>query len=156
MVAGGELYLGDNQKSCEFGHVTLIPDGRPCYCGQRGCANAYLSASLLSNMTEGKLDRFFALADEGQEPYAAALREYLLYLAIAVNNLRMQYDCDIILGGYVGAYMKPHIDDFREMVRQRNRFRDDGLFIHCCRHRYETAAMGAALFFVEQFIQNLE
>ena len=28
----------------EIGHMTLIPDGRPCSCGNRGCLEMYASA----------------------------------------------------------------------------------------------------------------
>lgn len=155
MVSGRKLYTGDHFKACEFGHVTLIPDGRPCYCGQRGCLNAYCSAHLLSDMAEGNMQAFFTHVSRHHEPYSSAFQDYLKYLAIAVNNLRMQYDCDIILGGYVGSYMAPYLDDFREMVQNRNRFREDGSFIHTCRHRYETAAIGSGLHFINAFIESV-
>lgn len=155
MVANRRLYVGDNGRSCEFGHATLVPDGRLCYCGQKGCTNAYLNARLLANLAGGKMDQFFRNVECGAEPCRSAFQEYLHYLAVAVNNLRMNYDCDIVLGGYVGSYMTPYLDDFREMVQSRNRFRDDGSFIRACRHRYEAAAIGAALFYIDRFIQAI-
>ena len=36
----GELYDGGQHKSGEFGHMTLVPGGAPCYCGRRGCMDA--------------------------------------------------------------------------------------------------------------------
>ena len=42
-------------QAVEFGHVTLVPDGKPCYCGQKGCVNAYCSAKNLSD-TDGRQD----------------------------------------------------------------------------------------------------
>ncbi|MCD8009210.1 MAG: ROK family transcriptional regulator [Lachnospiraceae bacterium] len=155
MVSSRRLYLGDNQKSCEFGHVTLIPDGRPCYCGQKGCLNAYCSANLLSDLTGGQLGDFFDRVEEKQAPYVAAFREYMNYLAIAVNNLRMQYDCDIILGGYVGPYMTDYLKVFREMVAKRNGFRESRQYVFTCRYRFETAAIGAALYYIDRFIRNI-
>ena len=32
--------------------------------------------------------------------------EYLQYLAVAINNLCMSFDCDVIAGGYVGAFLE--------------------------------------------------
>ena len=155
IVQNNKLYTGSHQKSCEFGHVTLIPNGKPCYCGQKGCLNAYCSASLLSDMTEGKMQRFFSYVKEGQEPYASAFRQYLEYLAIAVNNLRMHYDCDIVLGGYVGSYMGDFLEEFREMVRKRNPFEEKEPYIFCCRYKFETAAIGAALYYIDEFIKSI-
>ena len=35
ILTGGALYCGDHLRAGEFGHNTLVPDGRPCYCGKR-------------------------------------------------------------------------------------------------------------------------
>ena len=81
--------------------------------------------------------------------------EYLDYLAIAVNNLRMCYDCDIVLGGNVGAYMADYIDLFRQKTIRLNPIETDGSFIRVCRYRTEASAVGAAAYYVNEFIQNL-
>ena len=44
--------------------------------------------------------------------------EYLDYLAFAVNNLRMCYDCDVIIGGTVGSHMERYIEDLRNKASQ--------------------------------------
>jgi predicted NBD/HSP70 family sugar kinase len=44
--------------------MTLVPEGELCYCGKRGCVDPYCSASLLSNSTDGSLERFFQLLRE--------------------------------------------------------------------------------------------
>ena len=38
IVLGGKIWHGMNGMSGEFGHVTLEPEGYPCGCGNRGCA----------------------------------------------------------------------------------------------------------------------
>ncbi len=155
MIEHHSLYMGDRRKSCEFGHMTLVPGGQPCYCGKEGCANAYLHADLLSNLAEGSMDDFFEAVEKHDAVCEAALNEYLRYLAILVNNLHMMYDCDIVLGGYAGPYLKPYMDDFREMVRTPGRLREKPDYITICRHRYDAAAVGAALRFVDRFVQSL-
>ena len=155
IVHNNRLYTGEHQKSCEFGHVTLIPDGKPCYCGKKGCLNAYCSANLLSDMAGGKMQRFFNYVKEGQEPFTSAFHQYLDYLAIAVNNLRMHYDCDIILGGYVGPYLNDYLEKFREMVARRSPFEETAPYVFCCRYKFETAAIGAALYYIDQFIKKI-
>jgi glucokinase len=45
IVSGGRLVHGFSGNAAELGHIIIYPDGRLCGCGQRGCAEAYASAS---------------------------------------------------------------------------------------------------------------
>lgn len=37
LVLDGRLHTGSSGLALEVGHLTVRPDGRPCYCGGRGC-----------------------------------------------------------------------------------------------------------------------
>lgn len=37
LVLDGRLHTGSSGLALEVGHLTVNPDGRPCYCGSRGC-----------------------------------------------------------------------------------------------------------------------
>jgi glucokinase len=41
----GKLLYGYSGFAGELGHIGLVPDGRVCGCGQRGCAETYVSAT---------------------------------------------------------------------------------------------------------------
>lgn len=43
IVVEGKLVSGPNGIAGEWGHTTLVPGGRPCYCGRHGCVETYLS-----------------------------------------------------------------------------------------------------------------
>ncbi|MDD5459217.1 MAG: ROK family protein [Phycisphaerae bacterium] len=45
VVSNGKLVHGFHDGAAELGHIIIYPDGRVCGCGQRGCAEAYASAS---------------------------------------------------------------------------------------------------------------
>ena len=45
IVCHGNLVHGYHDNAAELGHIIIYPDGRVCGCGQRGCAEAYASAS---------------------------------------------------------------------------------------------------------------
>lgn len=47
IVIDGELYRGRFGIGAEFGHMQLVPDGRRCGCGQRGCLEQYCSGRAL-------------------------------------------------------------------------------------------------------------
>ncbi|MFC1484947.1 ROK family protein [bacterium] len=41
LVLEGELYRGASSSAGEVGHMTLIPDGLDCSCGNKGCLERY-------------------------------------------------------------------------------------------------------------------
>jgi len=45
IVSNGKLIRGSGGNAAELGHIIIVPDGRLCNCGQKGCAEAYASAS---------------------------------------------------------------------------------------------------------------
>jgi predicted NBD/HSP70 family sugar kinase len=152
---GNKVFAGENQKSGEIGHITIIPDGLPCYCGQKGCLEAYCSASLLADTSDGSLARFFEELQGGNREKLIVWDNYLHHLSIAINNIRMLFDCDIILGGYVGAYMENHIDTLKKLVASRNTFEDHTDYVRICSYKTEAIAAGAALPFIDQFINQI-
>jgi glucokinase len=44
-VSNGKLIYGHDGLAGELGHVILIPDGRTCGCGRKGCVETYCSAT---------------------------------------------------------------------------------------------------------------
>lgn len=151
----GRLMQGKGFCCGEVGHMTVVPDGKLCYCKKKGCLDAYCSARRLSDLTEKKLENFFDGLRQGEQRLTDAWEEYTDYLSIAVNNIHMVLDCDIILGGYVGSCLGEQIEDIRKKVSQRNTFSDDADFVKPCRYQTGAAALGAALQVVETFIEQV-
>ena len=150
-----EIVQGKNFRCGEVGHMTVVADGEPCYCGKKGCLDAYCAAGRLSDMANGKLEGFFRLLDQG-EPEAAALWDsYTDYLAIAVNNIHMILDCDVVLGGYVGSYMGMHLQDVWKKVAGRNTFGEKESFVRGCNYKVAAAALGAAIKIIETFVSQI-
>lgn len=155
IISSGGLYTGANLRAGEFGHMTLEPNGRKCYCGKVGCVDAYLSAKVLSRFTDGNLALFFERLRQKDAKAMALWEEYLGNLAVVVNNLRMGFDCDVVVGGYVGPFLEEFGAALGENLRQRNTFQADSSYRKPCSFRLEAAAVGAALLQVEQFLQNI-
>lgn len=155
IILNKKLHMGDNIKAGEFGHMTIEPKGEKCYCGKIGCLDCYVKANLLSDLTEGRLDIFFQELKNGNNKLLKAWDNYLYYLSVAVNNLRMSFDCDIVIGGYIGSYFNEYIEDFKKMVSQFNIFENSGNYVKVCRHHFEGAALGAALIHIHDFIEKI-
>lgn len=151
----GELTQGEHFRCGEVGHMTIVPDGELCYCKKSGCLDAYCSAKLLSDCTNGKLEQFFEGLSRGEENIAEVWDRYTTYLAVAVNNIHMLMDCDVVLGGYVGSYAEPHMSDIRRKVSARNTFGEDGMFVRACEHKVGAAALGAARRVIETFVEQV-
>jgi glucokinase len=45
IINNGKLLSGAGDNAAELGHTIIYPDGRLCNCGQKGCVEAYASAS---------------------------------------------------------------------------------------------------------------
>lgn len=148
-----ELVQGDHFRCGEVGHMTVIPDGKNCYCGKKGCLDAYCSAAILSGAAEGKLEKFFELLEKKDQKAAEIWDVYTGYLAVALNNIHMLLDCDIILGGYVGSYAGSYLPDIWNKVSERNTFTEDQQFVTSCRYKVGAAALGAALEVIENFVR---
>ena len=48
LVANRSAYKGAGGNATEIGHVPIVPDGKACYCGNRGCLERYLSLHSLA------------------------------------------------------------------------------------------------------------
>jgi glucokinase len=48
LILEGRLRRGPDGTAGEVGHITVRPGGRPCGCGNRGCLEAYASATAIT------------------------------------------------------------------------------------------------------------
>jgi glucokinase len=49
LVINGDVYRGAHGVAPELGHLCLVPQGRHCPCGKRGCWERYCSGTALAN-----------------------------------------------------------------------------------------------------------
>lgn len=59
IILDGQLFRGEFGVAAEMGHMQVVPDGRDCGCGQRGCWEQYGSGRALVREARG-----IAAADE--------------------------------------------------------------------------------------------
>lgn len=93
-IVNGRLVLGSAGNAGELGHMILIPGGRDCTCGRRGCLEAYVSIrGMIASYTEagGSADAkdVKTIADRANAQDAAALacfKRTTEWLAIGLAN----------------------------------------------------------------------
>ena len=50
IIAGGKVLRGNDGMAGEVGHITVVPGGNPCGCGNHGCLEKHASATAVSAM----------------------------------------------------------------------------------------------------------
>src|SRR6202140_4318278 len=50
IISGGKVLRGFVGMAGELGHITVVPNGYPCGCGNRGCLEKHASATAISAM----------------------------------------------------------------------------------------------------------
>jgi len=156
VLMNDNIYMGDGLYSGEVGHLNVIPNGNRCYCGQKGCFDAYCNAEVLSNFTEGDLGEFFNQVKKGNEKLEKVWDEYLDHLATAIHDVRMLFGCTVIIGGYVGAYIKRFMDLLYKKVDSISPFGEKAAkYLIPCKNDIEAVAVGAALCLVDELINNI-
>lgn len=152
-----EIYYGDFNRSGEFGHMIIKQKGKKCYCGKSGCVDSYCSAKVLSSYTNDNLDKFFKKLSYGDEVARSLWDEYIEDLSLTVSNLHLAFNCEVILGGYVGSYIEPYMDELWECMQKYLLFDEEREnVIRPCQFKYEAAAVGIAIYFIEQFISSID
>ncbi|HYS42273.1 MAG TPA: ROK family glucokinase [Pseudonocardiaceae bacterium] len=58
LLVEGKLFRGAYGVAPELGHLTLVPDGRPCPCGKKGCWERYCSGTALATTAIELLARY--------------------------------------------------------------------------------------------------
>ena len=155
VLSSAGFFSGDNQRAAEFGHICINQDGSRCYCGKLGCFDAYCSALVLSGHGGGRLEDFFARLESGDADCQGLFDRYLDDLAIMISNLRTAFDCPVILGGYVGAWLEPYLPRLLPRITARNTFEQGTAFLRLCRYKVEASAVGCALRYIEEFIRQV-
>lgn len=155
VILNSGLYKGGGNGSGLIEHMVLEPGGRPCYCGKRGCLEAYCSTTALVG-DDRDLETFFAALRLGKTKEAERWSRYLDYLALAIDNLHVLMDCEIILGGHIVPYLTEN-DLYRlnALLREKNSFPDQREYVRIGKCSHAVVATGAALLFISDFLRSI-
>lgn len=94
LFLGGTLYRGPQGYAGEVGHMKLVPGGRACACGGRGCLEAYLSErAILADLEAHGLhaetlpEVVAQLGQAHSDPWVRVLAPLMDILALGCANL---------------------------------------------------------------------
>jgi predicted NBD/HSP70 family sugar kinase len=165
----GQLYRGASSSAGEWGHTTVMVDGRTCRCGAKGCLEAYVGGRAivarydeLCKRTPADSDpdlvaRLTAIAEATGSDSSAAkvLQETATYLGVGIANLINLFNPEqIVIGGWIDQILEDKIlPTIREVAsRQALRMPFGAVSIIPARLGRDAVALGAATLPVDDFL----
>ncbi|RMF83249.1 MAG: ROK family protein [Nitrospinota bacterium] len=141
IILEGNIWHGVDGTAGEVGHITLEPQGALCKCGNRGCLEAYASATALTRMAREAMERgeetllrtlcqdnaaalsaeMVSQAAQQADRVAQRILERMgRYLGIAIANLANLLNIEmVVVGGKVSQAWDLFIPFTEEEIRQR-------------------------------------
>ena len=157
IITNHQIHEGSSMHSGTIEHICINPDGALCYCGNRGCLETYCSANSLEQAAGMNIKDFFSLLHEKKSPQLTQIwKDYLNHLAFAMKNLNLIIDAPIIISGYLAPYFTE--EDIAYLAKYINvsapfALNKEQIFVGT--NGQYTPAIGAALFYVNQFIHAI-
>jgi len=141
IIINKELYRGKTLTAGEFGHMTLVPSGPLCHCGNRGCLDVMagghaIAASairvvssgvntLIKELVEGDIKKITAevvahAAKEGDDIALQLLNEVGRYLGIAIASIINLLNPElIVIGGGVSKAGEFFFEEIKNVIKKR-------------------------------------
>ena len=136
VIIDGKIYGGFNHAGAELGHMMIVRDGEQCTCGNKGCFEAYGSATALIRQTREAMDKapdsiMWELSKEkgvsgrtafdamraGDEAGKKVVDDYIGYLACGLTNLVNIFQPEFIaIGGGICNEGETLLAPLRELV----------------------------------------
>ena len=152
IVQGGRLYVGRG-RGPSLGHFPVVPDGRPCRCGRRGCLEAEASRAVLQaelaavrpDLPDPLEPSDIAEAILDAAPHVAAVwNHYLDRLADGLAIVDRMWAPDVlVIGGSLARLDERLLDPLRERL-------DSDLPLRCAVLGNDAGVVGAALLALER------
>lgn len=120
IISNGELYRGSTSSAGEWGHTTVMVDGRQCRCGAVGCLEAYVGAeAIVARYDELKRRRVeikprelearvaaIVTAEPSDKAAAKVLDETATYLGAGIADLVNLFNPErVVVGGWLGQLL---------------------------------------------------
>jgi glucokinase len=113
IISKGDVLRGHLGMAGELGHITIVPNGYPCGCGNHGCVEKYASATAVSAMAkllnlgaDLTSEQVYRLAADGNERAKAIFESVGVALGTLLASLMNIFDAPLYLlgGGLTGAW----------------------------------------------------
>ncbi|MGW0767218.1 ROK family transcriptional regulator [Streptomyces sp. NPDC002676] len=133
LALGGGLHRGVSNSAGEWGHTTLVLDGRLCHCGNHGCVETYVGApGIMQNLRElspqsallhpgdqtATIDALARAVATGDPVALKVLRDTARYLGAGISDLINLLNPEVVvLSSWVASRLGgPLLDEVQKAV----------------------------------------
>ena len=168
IIVDGKIWEGINGFAAELGHMVVEAGGRQCGCGQRGCLEAYCSAtaliketrrlmqlypdSIMWRLVDNCTDRVsgytaFAAMREGDFAARLVVEDFINYLAIGIANVVNMFQPAVVcIGGGISGEGEYLMKPLRERIKRISFGTDTSRFrLEAAKYRNDAGIIGAGL-----------
>ena len=132
LMTDDAIYRGAFGTAPEFGHIVVVPDGRQCSCGKRGCLERYASGTALPDTYQDLKGSYptrlgdhpdgLAITEAARagDPLArAVINDFALWLGQGLSMVVDVLDPElIVLGGGVAEDADLYLDTARDRMAE--------------------------------------
>jgi len=124
IIIDKNLYTGEDGYAGEIGHTILVPNGKECVCGNKGCLEKYISDS-------GITDRYKELSNESISVKEFVIRvkmndinatkvykEFINNMGITINNISLTINPQTIV---INSYIVENIPESISLIKNQLR-----------------------------------
>jgi predicted NBD/HSP70 family sugar kinase len=162
----GQLYTGARGLSGELGHTTILVDGAPCVCGNRGCLETVASVPAIVQAIKAQgrpseplnVHDIVRAARDGDAIVAGEIRKAGRYIGVAVANLIDLFNPSrVIIGGQLAEAGDILLNTVRETA-QRRTFPMSFSGVQIVRNALgaDSVCIGACTLVVDQYVAEVE
>ncbi len=126
IIIDNELYTGENGYAGEIGHTILIPNGRQCVCGNKGCLEKYISDVAIVEQYERQthqsitIEEFIAKLKTKESTAMNIYSDFIEYLSITINNIsQIMNPKTIIINSKIIENMPESISQVKNNLRSK-------------------------------------
>jgi glucokinase len=121
VVVDGRVHFGHAGTGGEVGHQTVLPDGPPCTCGNRGCLEAFARADAVADACgTATAEEAVSAAQAGDRTALDGMERVGTWLGLGIANLIVVLTPDrVVLGGGVAGAGDLLIEPILREVRRR-------------------------------------
>ena len=101
------------------------------------------------------LGEFFEELGRHNPEYGLLWTDVMQHLAVGVSNIRMAFDCDVVLGGEMSQYMPDYLPLLRKYVSANDPFSDNADYVSLSVLGGHSVPLGAALHFISAFLDEV-
>ena len=120
IIIDGKLARGAHGLCGQVGHMTIVPFGEACPCGNFGCWETVgsIPGMIRRYGRDISIGELFALAGADDALAQKIVDETISYLVIALINVCNMYDpVTVVLGGRLFSHFAIHLHEIAERVR---------------------------------------